>query len=123
MKTSQKDFERFKAEFSRWQRLLGLTDWRVCFCRRKLSAYAEIATDIEGRIATVSFGTEHDEKNYEDVGYCPVNTGRHEAIELLLAELVMLSTYRFIRLDEIDAARHAVIRRLENLFDTLKGQL
>ena len=118
MKTTAKQFETFKAEFRRWQRLLGLTDWRVYFAHDKVKdAYAEIVPNTEGRIVTVFFGAEVDDKNGAKIGYDPSSTGRHEAFELLLAELKYIARSRSFNEDNLDAASHAVIRRLENLFD------
>ncbi len=116
MKTTRNDFEKFKAEFLRWQRLLGLTDWRICFEHSSTTdAYAEIFANSEGRIATVVFGStcEGDAK----IGYCPVNTGRHEALELLLARLKSLALARNVTRADVEEEVHAVIRRLENLFN------
>lgn len=114
MKTTPKDFERFKAEFRRWQKRLGLTDYRSDFFHGGLqpddAGYCE--TDIESCVVKVTFAN--------PPGNTPDRVARHEALELLLAELWILAQYRWVRRDELEAARHRVIRRLENLFDEME---
>ena len=117
MKTTKKDFERFKGAFRWWQERLGLTDYRTDFFHGGLepheAGYCE--TDIENCVAKVSFAPACDN--------VPEKTGRHEALELLLAELWILGQYRWVRRDELEAARHRVIRRLENVFDGMEGEV
>lgn len=121
MKTTRGQFEQFKVEFRRWQDLLGLTDWRVCFEHDKIAAsekaYAIIYPNCEGRIATVIYNTELDMKDGSVIGYDPVNTGRHETLELLLARLKDLALSRNVKESDVHEEVHVVIRRLENLFD------
>jgi hypothetical protein len=122
MKTTRKDFEAFKAEFLRWQKRLGLLDWRTCFAHDDVQgAYAEIVANKEGRVSTVFFTTKVDDKNGAKIGYNPVAAGRHEALELLLAEMKQIARARNFTEDGLDAASHAVIRRLENLFDNCEA--
>ena len=116
MKTTAKDFARFKAEFRRWQKRLGLMDWHVQFFHGKLQTDrgAEIRTNLEARLCEVRLAAEWD--------YRADGLGRHEALELLLTDLDTLCRYRYIRPDEIDSARHAVIQRLSNLFDEMENR-
>jgi hypothetical protein len=119
MKTSKRDYERFKAEFRRWQLLLGLTDTKVYFehghCDK---AYATIYWDCEGRVATVTFA---DKLSGDGVmiGYDPISAGRHEALEMLVARLDSIAKSRYCFPDDIAEEKHAIIRRLEHLFDAL----
>lgn len=115
MKTTHKDFQRFKAEFILWQKRLGLTDWRVCFEHGKVKdAYAEIFANAEGRISTVVFADQCEGEGL--LGYDPKATGRHEALELLLSKLKDIARARDFLEADLDETVHAVIRRLENLF-------
>lgn len=118
MKTSHKDFERFKKEFCRWQTRFGLTDWQVYFEHGKTDeCYAEIFVNHEGRVATAVFADKLNDQSMTKIGYDPVHTGRHEAMELLISPLKELACRRAVSGLEINAAAHAIIRRLENLFD------
>lgn len=118
MKTTRKQFEAFKAEVLRWQKRLGLTDWRVCFDHGQAKgAYGELFANREGRISTVVFANRCDGDGL--IGFDPVNTGRHEALELLLAPMKDIARSRDFRESDLDEAAHAVIRRLESLFDAM----
>ena len=120
MKTTKKDFERFKGAFIRWQRRFGLTEWKCFFRHVPLEdCYGNITTDYEGRTATVRLSSSvPDDVPDPD----PSRTARHEAIELLVDDLCTLAQYRYIRYDELRVARHTVIRRLENLFDEMESK-
>jgi hypothetical protein len=119
MKTTAKDFARFKAEFRRWQKRLGLTEWKCYFQHVPLAdCYGNITTDTENRTATVRLSTKTpDDAPPPD----PIRTARHEAIELLVDDLGSLAQYRYVRYDEIHTARHGIVRRLENLFDEMEN--
>lgn len=121
MKTTKKDFERFQAEFRRWQKQLGLTDYH-CAIRHEFveGCFGGIIADHAGKIVTVKFSTEipdHDRDVYD-----PPRTARHEALELLLARLENIARCRYCFPDDITEERHAVIRRLENLFDEMEKE-
>jgi len=120
MRTTKKDFERCEKSFRLWQGRLSLMEWRACFEHGKVTdAYAEIFANPEGRIATVIFADACSTDGA--IGYDPVHTGRHEALELLLAPLKEIARARNFSEADLDAAIHAVIRRLENLFDGMEG--
>jgi hypothetical protein len=112
MKTTKAQFEAFKGEFQRWQGLLGLTYWRVRFHHEPLDGgrAACICPDCCSWVVGVYLGFTIDHSLEE--------LARHEALELLLAHVNWLPSQRYVREEEIDAARHAVIRRLENFLDS-----
>lgn len=116
MKTTRKDVERFQAEFKRWIRLLGLSEWRIRFHHEPLdnSMAAAIMPDCQARLVSVILGFTIDHPIEE--------AARHEALELLVADLGWLPSQRYVREEEINVVRHAVIRRLENLFDEMEGK-
>ena len=54
MKTSKADFERFKSEFIKWQKRLGLTQYRIIFEHKKINgAYAELFVQEKEKVASV----------------------------------------------------------------------
>lgn len=116
MKTTKKDYERFQAEFERWRKRLGLTDWEISFYHDRLleGRAAEIRTNLEAGFCEVYLALEHPP-------YPVDRNARHEAFELLLDEFDTLARYRYIRPDELDAARHRIIHRLESLFDEMES--
>lgn len=110
MRTTKKQFEQFKAEFLRWQERLGLSEWAIYFKRKPMDgAYASVTANTVGRVVTVCFNS-----NQTD-SLDAVASGKHEALELLLAQLDAVCRARFINLDELDESRHAIIRRLEKV--------
>jgi hypothetical protein len=115
MRTTKKDFEAFKAEFIRWQDLLGLKDWRVRFHHERLEngVAACVCPDCESRLVGVFYGFICD--------HAPEEAARHEALELLMSDMEEVARARYIRPDDVVEARHAVIRRLENLIDHFAG--
>jgi hypothetical protein len=120
-KTTERDFALFKAAFTEWQKKLGLTEWKVCFEKIHLDdSYGWCWAHADGRIATVSMCDRLDITKGELLGWDPAETGRHEALELLMSSMEIVAGQRFIRPDDIVQARHAVIRRLEAVFDEMK---
>jgi len=120
MKTTARDFAIFKKEFLHWQKALGLTEWRICF---KVGAfdtdYARIRADGPGRIATVEMTSIIDRN---DDHWDPRVSARHEALELLLMGLNHVAERRgSVTFDQILEADHAIIRRLEYLFDSIEN--
>lgn len=118
MKTTKKDFERFQAEFLKWWKLLGLTEWRCVFFHEPLDGcYADICCDHSGRVASVRYSSR---LPYDTGDHDPLRHARHEALELLLASLENVARSRFCIPDEVVESRHAVIRRLESLLDGME---
>jgi len=115
MKTTRKQFEVFKSEFLRWYERLGLTEWRVRFHHERLEkgVCACVCADCESRLAPVYLGFVLDH-SIEEVA-------RHEALELLMSEFEDVARSRYVRPDDVVQARHAVIRRLENLLDGMEA--
>uniref|UniRef100_A0A6M3Y1L4 Uncharacterized protein n=1 Tax=viral metagenome TaxID=1070528 RepID=A0A6M3Y1L4_9ZZZZ len=115
IKTTQKDFAIFKKEFLRWVNIFGLKDWKIEFDREPLTrGYAECRSSLIGRVATIVLTSEI--KDEGDAKYFnPARSGKHEAIELLLAPLDITARYRYISQDNVDEATHTIIRVLEKV--------
>jgi hypothetical protein len=119
MKTTEKEFAHFKAAFRHWQGLLGLTEYH-CVFRHQLveGCFGGIHCNHLGKVVTVLFSTECPDRDRDD--YDPDRTGRHEALELLTARMDNLARGHCFP-DDIEEERHAIVRRLENLLDEIKG--
>ncbi len=116
MKTTLKDFEKFQAEFVRWQNQLGLTHYQVVFEHRPLDgSFANIVTNHTGKVATVTLTRNLAPANIPH--FHPTQSGRHEAFHLLLARLTSLAHTRYLFAQDIDEEEEAIVRRLEALFD------
>lgn len=116
MKTTAKDFEKFKAAFLHWQKELGLTHYQVVFeCSQAEGVFARIDTNHAGKIATVTLAKNLSPENHRH--FDPALSGRHEAIHLLTGRLVWLAGARYLFAEDIVEEDEAIVRRLEHLFD------
>lgn len=106
VKTTEKDFERFKAECLKWIDRFHLNDWDVAFCMEDLrDANAEVSYQKGNRKALFRLGSECEAfSTIEDYA-------KHECLELLLADLAVLSS-SFFSEDLINDEVHKVINKL-----------
>lgn len=113
-KVLKKQFKYFTEVFREWQNLLGLGEYRIHFEFEEIEGgYGSCSADIDGRRAIITLnplfeGWEASDAHIREVAV-------HECFELLLWEFYELSLERFTSKERIDAARHAVVRRLERL--------
>jgi hypothetical protein len=116
MRTSKAYFNRFKKEFLRWQKELGLTQYSIAFYHEKLEKgeYAKISINENGKTADVFLNTELDGRTLEaDEG--PESNAKHEAIHLLLNRLCWLGDSRYIESSAITEEWEALVVRLEKV--------
>ena len=110
--TTPEDFDRFKAEVGRMLDVLGLMDWSVVVTHAHIDrpVSAEFAFNHAGRIARITLNTTTMRE-----GFDPVRSARHEVFELLLTPIVHLAESRTVLPEDIEAATHGIIRRLEHV--------
>lgn len=122
MKTSKADFERFKSEFIKWQKRLGLTQYRIIFEHKKINgAYAELFVQEKEKVATAILSSElHNEKPGFNDG--SESHAFHEVIHLLLHRICYLGKERWTGSDEIPDEAEAIVVRLENAFAEYKRE-
>ena len=114
MRTSKAYFEKFKAEFLRWQQLLGLTQYRIVFSHEKLkNDCAKIIIGQMDKLAKVILSTELPGTEKEDEG--PESHAKHEAIHLLESRLAWLGACRYIEESDLNEECEAVVVRLEKV--------
>jgi hypothetical protein len=121
MKTSKAYFNRFKCEFLRMQRLLGLTQYRAYFQHKKLNgSWATLYVQEQSKVATVTLNLElkSDDKAFDDGAE---SHARHEALHLLFHRLCFLGQERWTGSDEITDEAEAVVVRLENFLENEKA--
>ena len=90
-------FNRFKREFTAWQKKMGLAEYTVAFAQSKSDdEWATCEANPEGCVAkvTVSGNTKWTTDDIKKVA-------AHECVHLLLARLTELATRRFVDADEI----------------------
>jgi len=116
--TTAEHFAAFKDECQRWIKYFGLTEWEVVFAHEDVDDHtrADITTTQSARIAKIRLSKNW--SNNPDGILCEQTVRKsafHEVCELLLSEINLIASCRF-GYDEIDleAAKHAIIRRLEN---------
>jgi len=113
MKTN-KDFELFQKEFKKWQKLFGLTGYKVYFKHEPLDgSFASINVKQGDSVATVRLNSvvPDGDKPYRDVR----KSAKHEAIHLLISRLEMNGRYRYASEGEIYESAEELVVKLEGL--------
>lgn len=109
-----KDFALFQKEFKKWQKLFGLTGYKVYFKYEPDDGYFASLTVNQGNmVATVRLNSKLPDKDkaFKDIK----QSAKHEAIHLLVARLERNGRYRFSSENEIYEATEELVFRLENL--------
>jgi len=108
------DFALFQKEFKRWQKVFGLTGYKVYFKNKPLdNAFADIGINLESMVATVTLNSKFPKKDkpHKDIR----RTAKHEAIHLLVSRLEQNGRYRHASSGEIYEATEELVNRLEDL--------
>ena len=114
--TTAKHFEVFQKEVLYWINKWGLHQWEIAFTHEPFDDNrAGIGFDVGGRIATFFLSTEWSGEVIPPTNANVKDSAKHEAFELLLAEVYATARARFVTADEHTAAHHALVRRLEKL--------
>jgi len=110
------DFDSFKVYFREYQRLFGLTGYKVYFKHEALEdSFAEIAVQQADRVATVAFNSELPDKDalFKDIR----RSAKHEALHLMLNKLESLAKSRYLLPGDIYEASEEIVCKLEELID------
>lgn len=106
MKTTAKDFEKFKSEFRRRQEQLGLLNYEIHFEHKELGDNdAELEYFRQPCAAVVRLNTNRYSHTVEQ-------SAKHEALELLLAPARSAAIRRELREDEANEIFHSIIQCL-----------
>ena len=109
-----KEFEEFKKTFIYYQKLLGLTGYKVYFKHEPIEeGFANITINQEDMVATIRLNSElpDDDKPHSDVK-C---SAKHEALHLLLARLENRACERYVRYGDIYESVEEIVFKLEDL--------
>jgi hypothetical protein len=125
-KTTAEDFKVFQEAVAYWQRRLGLLDWHIYTRHRTRNpgTQASCYPDLGGRCATIYLSKVL--LNYDEP---PGETfirrmAFHEVCELLMARMMICAQARYVTSEEIEEARHEIIRTMEHvIFDKEDGKL
>ena len=109
--TKQEEFELFKKEFGRYQRLFGLEGYKINFENKSLKdRNSDICIDVQGMAANVVFdrSNKRDEKDIKKIA-------KHECTHLFLGRVTTYAHRRYITPDLIEEAEEEVVRKLVDL--------
>ena len=109
-----KDFALFQKEFKKWQKLFGLTGYRVYYeYEPEDGCFASLTVDQGNMVATVKLNNKLPDKDkpHRDVR----RSAKHEAIHLLVSRLEKNGRYRYTSESEIYESTEELVFRLENL--------
>jgi len=109
-----KDFALFQKEFKKWQKIFGLTGYKVYFsCEPLEESFANICIEQDKMVATVRFSSKLPDKDkpFNDIK----RTAKHEAVHLLVGRLEMNGRYRHASAGEIYEATEELVNKLEKL--------
>ena len=113
-KTSKKDFNTFKREFNKWQKLFGCQHWDIEFhhviLKGKEDVQAEIVCDPESCTASCYYNLEK-----TDGGVPAETVGKQEAIHMLLSMFFNLADRRYLNKEQLDDEEEKLVMKLEKL--------
>jgi hypothetical protein len=115
VKTTKRHFDIFRKESQKWIKEFGLLDWWVQYSHEDIGDGAQCRYSYTYKMATLVLSTVFDQ-DYPATTHKIKRMAFHEVYELVLAEMNTLITSRVYDKEEADRARHAVIRRMENVF-------
>lgn len=106
------DFVLFKETFTNYQKLFGLTGYKVYFKYEPIDkdCYADITTNQNSMVATVRLNSDGKDE-FRNVK----QSAKHEAIHLLLYRLEHLTISRFLHEEEESEAVEELVFKLEGL--------
>jgi hypothetical protein len=111
MKTTKAEYESFKKEFRRLQKLFNLNDYKVVFemsSLKKENANAQILYNTTNRTVRVIVATSHEGNDFE-------RSAKHEVTHLLCAELSVIARGRYIQEHEIESAEEKIANVISRL--------
>lgn len=115
MKTTKRQFKLFCDEFRRQAKRMGIVEWELRFFQQDIDrSLASCQAQYKDRIAAVRFTQEWNDPLVLDDKQI-MRIAKHEALHLLVWDVTTLGHSRFIQEDEIMAAEHTLIGRLEKL--------
>ena len=116
MVKENKDFTSFKKWFTYYQKLFGLTGYKVYFKYEPLEeSFASITCTTGDMVATIRLNSKLPDKDkpFKDVK----RSAKHEAIHLLLMRLENNARYRYSTSGEIYEAVEEIVFKLEDLIN------
>lgn len=113
-----KDFKLFQEAFKKYQKLFGLTGYKVYFKNESIEgAFANITINQHDMVATVRLCSDNGENGiFKHIE----RSAKHEALHLLLYELEDNAYRRFLHQDDINESTESIVVKLEELIPDIK---
>jgi len=109
------EFEEFQEEFKKYQKLFGLTGYKVYFKFEPIDSFANITVNQTDMVATVRLNSRCPKK---DKALRNIKqSAKHEAIHLLTMRLESCARYRYVGEGDISEASEELVFKLENLIE------
>ena len=111
MKTTKANFDLFKKECQKWEKLFNLDGWKINYYWKKYEpddSIGRVKIGVLSRSIAVILNIEVDDELPIDI---PL-TAKHEMIHCLLGAFSELSWQRFVTLDEVAAAEEELVCKL-----------
>ena len=109
-----KDFALFQSEFRKWQKLFGLSGYKVYFKYEPLEeSFADTTITLPDMVVTARLNSKLPEKEepFKNIKL----SAKHEAIHLLVARLEKNGRYRYATDNELYEATEELVVKLESL--------
>lgn len=113
-KVSKNDFADFQKYFKYYQKLFGLTGYKVYFKHEPLDeCFARVVLNQTDMVATVYLNSKllDEHKPFRDIR----QSAKHEAIHLMLSRLETRAVARYVSSDEIYESVEELVFKLEEL--------
>lgn len=109
------DFKEYQKLFNLYQKLFGLTGYKVYFYYEPLEdCFANITVDQSHMVATTKLNSKKDPDKHVK------QSAKHEAIHLLLWKLQNIANSRYCQPEELDEAIEELVFKLEGLITDVK---
>jgi len=111
-----KDFELFKKEFIKWQKMFGLSGYTTYFKHEPLEGgFAEICINLDGMVATVTLSNQLKDKDkpFKNIK----QSAKHEALHLLIGRLSENAKYRHVTIGELGECTEELVNKLYELIN------
>lgn len=115
MRTTSQHFTIFQKACRRYLALFGLTDWKVYFRHEEIKdAYALCSSTMVERVATISLSTDWGNTKRPLTTKEITRTALHECVHLVVRDLYVAGSIRYMSDGEHDRCEESAVRRIEN---------
>lgn len=119
MKITKKQFQFFIKECEYWLQKLKIDDVRVSyyFEEPKMDGDASCTQSYQHKIAEIMLHPNLYPHDNETIQQMIKRLAKHEVMHILIGEMLILSLSRFGDEEEIRAANHRIVRKLEKIIN------